>query len=165
MNAYEAAAWSDFAVAVAGVGAVLAGLVFVAVSVNLESILAGSRLAGRAGNSLILFSAPVVQSILLLIPGQSRTALGVELIVVAVVLAPSFAVLNRPWGRPPEWSLHSWVLGSAAPAALLVVSTILAGIGLMTGTLGGQYRLPVGIVAALLGGLLNTWVLLVEIRR
>lgn len=112
-----------------------------------------------------MFSAPVAVWILLLIPGQSRTALGIELIVVGAVLAPWLAVLNRPWGRPPEWALGSWILGNATAAALLAISVIVAGIGLITETLGGLYWLPVGVVAALRGALLNTWVLLVEIRR
>jgi modulator of FtsH protease len=165
VSAYETGAWSDFAVAVAGVGGVLAGLVFVAVSVNLESILQGQRLAGRAAHSLIMFFAPVLTSIFLLIPDQSRATLGIELIVTGAVLAPVLAVLNRPWGRPPEWTLGSWFLGNAVPSALLVISIIVAGIGLITETSGGLYWLPVGIIAALIGALVNTWVLLVEVRR
>lgn len=165
MGAYEAEAWKDFAVAVVGIGAVLAGLVFVAVSVNLESIVSGPRLAGRAAHSLILFFTPAVLCVLLLIPGQSHVALGVEMIVVGVIIAPWLAVLNRPWGRPPEWILAAWIMGNAVPAALLVVATIIAGLGEISETLGGLYRLPVGIVVAFLGALLNTWVLLVEIKR
>ncbi|MCW2632808.1 MAG: hypothetical protein JWR88_1770 [Pseudonocardia sp.] len=165
MSAYEAHPWTDFAVAVAGIGAVLAGLVFVAVSVNLESIVTGPRLAGRAANSLILFSTPAVLCILLLIPDQSRGALGVELIVVGVLIAPCLAVLNRPWGRPPQWILAAWLIGGALPAAVLVVTTVIAGVGEITENLGGLYWLPVGIVVAYLGALLNTWGLLVEIKR
>lgn len=37
--AYVAASWTDFAVAVAGSSATLAGLVFIAVSINLSRIL------------------------------------------------------------------------------------------------------------------------------
>lgn len=68
-------------------------------------------------------------------------------------------------GASPEWILAAWIMGNAVPAALLVVATIIAGLGEISETLGGLYRLPVGIVVAFLGALLNTWVLLVEIKR
>ena len=75
-SAYQAEAWADFGVAVAGAGAALAGLLFVALSINLERILAGHRVTARAGHTLMLLAAPLVIALLLLIPGQSESALG-----------------------------------------------------------------------------------------
>jgi drug/metabolite transporter (DMT)-like permease len=74
VSAYEAQGWSDFGVAVAGAGAALAGLLFVALPINLNRILAGYRLTARAGSTLIMLSAPLV----LLIPDQNDIALGWE---------------------------------------------------------------------------------------
>jgi len=53
--------WTNFAVALAGVAAVLAGLVFVALSVNLERILRVAGLPGRAGETVIVLIGAVVQ--------------------------------------------------------------------------------------------------------
>ena len=77
--------WTNFAVALAGVTAVLAGLVFVALSVNLERILQVPGLPGRAGETLIVLIGAVVQCALLLIPGLNHVALGMSLLVVGVL--------------------------------------------------------------------------------
>ena len=165
MSAYEAQGWSDFGVAVAGAGAALAGLLFVALSINLDRILAGYRLTARAGSTLIMLSAPLVIALLLLIPGQSDVALGWELVVVGVAVGSGLAALNPPWLRAPEQHLSWWVAINAMPILLLTSSAIIAGIGTMTESLGGLYWLPVGIIAALIAALVNAWVLLVEILR
>lgn len=51
------------------------------------------------------------------------------------------------------------------PAATLVLAVLLAGAGAFTGALGGLYWLPVAAFAAVIGGLAQTWVLLIEILR
>jgi hypothetical protein len=164
VSAYEAQGWSDFGVAAAGAGAALAGLLFVALSINLDRILAGYRLTARAGSTLIMLSAPLVIALLLLIPGQSDVALGWELVVVGVAVGSGLAALNPPWLRAPEQHLPWWVAINAMPILLLTTSAIIAGIGTMTESLGGLYWLPVGVIAALIAALQNAWVL-VEILR
>ncbi|MGH3750272.1 MAG: hypothetical protein ACRDT8_23055, partial [Micromonosporaceae bacterium] len=121
MDAYQAGAWADFSVAVAGAGAALAGLLFVALSINLDRILAGSHLTARAAHALLLLGTPLVISLLLLIPGQSPPVLGAELTLVGVAAGAALGWLNRPGSRAPEQPLSGWVLSSAAPAALLVL--------------------------------------------
>jgi hypothetical protein len=79
MSADEIALWEGFAVALAGVAAVLAGLVFVAVSINIDRILRVRGLPGRAGESVILFLSTLCQCVLVLIPHQPARALGAEL--------------------------------------------------------------------------------------
>ncbi|MGH3318112.1 MAG: hypothetical protein ACRDO0_18370 [Nocardioidaceae bacterium] len=165
MSAYDAEGWSDFGVAVAGAGAGLAGLLFVALSINLDRILAGYRLTARAGSTLILLGTPLVIALLLLIPDQSDVVLGWELAVLGVVAGGTLAALNRPWLRAREQPLFWWIAITALPILLLTASAIIAGIGTMTGSLGGLYWLPVGVIAALIAALENAWVLLVEILR
>jgi hypothetical protein len=165
VSAYEAKGWSDFGVAVAGAGAALAGLLFVALSINLDRILAGYRLTARAGSTLVLLATPLVIALLLLIPDQSDVALGVELVLLGVVAGGALAALNPPWRRAPEQHLFWWVITNGTPTVLLSASAIVAGIGTMTESLGGLYWLPVGVIVALLAALENAWVLLVEILR
>src|SRR5215470_13198639 len=91
MSIEDIAAWHDFAIALVGAAAVLAGLVFLAVSINIRHILAIPGLPGRAGESVVFFLGVLVECALLLIPGQSATALGIELLVSAGI---SWTVLN-----------------------------------------------------------------------
>ena len=49
--------------------------------------------------------------------------------------------------------------------ALTIVPTLLAGVGVLISGLGGLYWLPVITLAALLGSLLQAWVLLIEVLR
>ncbi|MDQ3030331.1 MAG: hypothetical protein M3R09_09960 [Actinomycetota bacterium] len=162
---YDAELWGDFAVALAGAAAALAGLLVVAVSINVREILADRHLPLRAATALIALTTPLIIALLVLVPGQSDTVLGLALLAVGVVAATSLALINSPFRLPPQRTLGMWALGTALPVALLVVPTVLAGLGVMLGALGGLYWLPVAAVAALVGGLLQAWVLLIEILR
>src|SRR4051812_41500675 len=74
--AFDVKAWSDYGVASVGGAAALVGLLFVAVSVNSAWFSSSTAHRGRAGQALVLFVVPLVTGILILIPGQSTTALG-----------------------------------------------------------------------------------------
>lgn len=165
MSAYEAEPWSDFAVGTAGAAAALAGLLFVAVSINLPVIIAGPRVPGRAAQALILLATPIFLSLSVLIPGQGSVPLGVELIAIAAIVGPALGWLIRPGTRATEQPIGAWIVGSAVPAVVLSASSLLAGVGVLTESLGGLYWVPAAVAVALLGGLLNAWGLLIEIVR
>lgn len=76
MPAYSAAEWESLFVAEAGASAALAGLLFVALSINLERILKGIGLPGRAGEAIVLLLTVLVVSTFGLVPGQSPRVLG-----------------------------------------------------------------------------------------
>jgi hypothetical protein len=163
--AYDAEPWSDFAAGMAGAAAALAGLLFVAVSINIQTILAGLGIARRAAQALILLALPVFLSLVLLIPGQSDVALGIELLAISALIVPALGVLAKPGTRAPEQSRASWLGTNFVPSAIVALAPAVAAIGLFTGSLGGLYWLPVAVALALAAGLINAWVLLVEILR
>ena len=84
MNPSGASEWTDPFVAAAGASAALTGLVFVAVSINIQEILRLPGVPDRALATLMLLLGAVVISLLPLIPDQSGTALGIELVVVGI---------------------------------------------------------------------------------
>jgi hypothetical protein len=49
--------------------------------------------------------------------------------------------------------------------AMVIGPTLLAGLGLLLDSLGGLYWLSVAVLAAIIGGLAQAWVLLIEILR
>ena len=79
--------WHDFFVVVAGAAAVLAGLVFVGVSINLDTIMSHPSygLTGRALEALVLLVAVLIVTILLLVPAQGMVLAGAEVLAVGVV--------------------------------------------------------------------------------
>lgn len=164
MSAYDPGSWHDFAAGLASAAAALAGLLFVAVSINLRAIVEHPYVPGRAGHALVLLATPVFLSLLLLIP-QSAAPLAAELIVVAAVVGPVLLWLARPAHRPVDTPVAGWAAGVVAPAVALTLGIAVAGVGLVTTSLGGLYWLAAAVVLALASGLFNAWVLLVEIVR
>ena len=165
MAAYDPEQWTEFAVAVAGAAAALAGLLVVAASINIREIIAAPRLPGRTAAALITLTAPLIMALFLLIPRQSDDTLGLELVVLGLVLGLLLGLLNWPKHLPPQRTYAQWLYSSAVPVVLLVGPTILGGAGLLIESLGGLYWLPVAVIAAFVGGLTQAWILLIEILR
>ncbi|HLM28225.1 MAG TPA: hypothetical protein VK304_14790 [Thermoleophilaceae bacterium] len=161
-SAYDATAWSDLFVAAAGASAALAGLVFVAVSINIEEILTGEGLPTRALETLVRLMGAVVVSVLGLIP-QSSTALGIELAVEGALSAVWTVELARR--SLPERTQRSWVIGRIAISLCGTLPFLLAGLSLLGERGGGLYWAVGGLLFAIGGGVTTAWVLLVEIRR
>lgn len=164
MAAYDPSEWSDLFVAAAGASAALAGLVFVAVSINIERILKYPGLPERALETVLLLLGVLLVSLVGLIPGQSELALGLELL--AVSLANGFAIGRLPatysagGDRPPTWVAGRWAVRVAGTAPLII-----GGASVLAGSGGGLYWVAAGIVFAITGAIINAWVLLVEILR
>jgi hypothetical protein len=162
--AYDTAEWTELFVAAAGASAALAGLVFVAVSINIERILKFPGLPERALETVLLLLAVLLVSLIGLIPGQSATALGIELLLVGLVLSAVIAKLSTkslPEGSQPA----SHVVGRLLLRVGGTVPFVVGGASLIAEAGGGLYWIAGGLLLAIVGGVTNAWVLLVEILR
>jgi modulator of FtsH protease len=160
VTAYEAAVWSDLFVACAGAAAALAGLLFVAISINVERILQYPELPGRALEAVVLLVGVLVVSVFGLAPGQGRTAVGIEVLSVGVLVTGIVAAtISR---HPGERRRVVARIIAVAPGTVLL---IVGGVSLLAGSGGGLYWVLAAIVGAFVGAIANAWVLLIEILR
>jgi modulator of FtsH protease len=157
--------WGDFLEAAAGADGALAGLLFVALSINLERILKLPGIPGRAGETLILLAGSLVCVLVTLMPYESPAVLGGLLLAVGLIVWAVPSVLQvRAWRR------HSYYSARVAAFRFLTyqiatVPALLMGFAVMGLLPGGLYWLAAFIVLALIVALTNAWVLLVEIVR
>jgi hypothetical protein len=165
MTALSAADWTGFATAVAAAAATLAGLLFVAVSIHLRQILEFPNLPGRAGQTLIMFVTPLLVALLVLVPGQPRAAFGWELVITGLIIGALQLRIDRLAGRSERETQASWLLTRVIPAVVTCACVVAAGLSLLAGGGGGLYWLVPAVLLATVSGLVNAWVLLIEILR
>jgi len=161
---YDPERWHDFATSFAGAAGALLGLAFVAISFNLDPILRDKALPGRAIETLAFFAYPLAASLLIQVPGLSSVALGVgEAILVAGLIG--LAVIDVPRWRKERDDPLSWRLSHMGPTVVIIVLAIVGAVATMTTSFGGLYWLAAAMAVATASGIINSWVLLVEIKR
>jgi modulator of FtsH protease len=165
VDATEAAAWADLFAAQMGATAALLGLVFVGVSINLTRIMASGLLVDRALEAVVLLLMSLTVATLGLVPGQPAALLGAEALVAGLV---AWGVLVRFQARSRRrlaaGQRGAFVLRVALGQAA-TLSFVLGGAAMLAGTPAGLYGLAAGMLAATVGAVVDSWVLLVEILR
>jgi len=138
-------AWSDFFVAELGAAAALAGLVMVAISINLARILDDPGLPGRAAETLVAPSGVLVV---------------IGLLMMVAPVAVIARLLRRKLSVGP-----GYIAGRVLLAAFSCVPFVVSGALLMASAPAALYWLVPGVIVSLVATVLNAWVLLVEILR
>jgi modulator of FtsH protease len=158
--------WTDFFVAEVGAAAALAGLLVVAISINIERILKFPSLPGRAWQTLVTIGVALVVASLALMPGQPLSLFGWEALVGGLVVAYTGVreavrtVAMRKPGDP-----LGWIVMPLATVGYVCLPDIVGGWLLVAGSGSGLYWVAIGIILAFLATLQNGWVLLIEILR
>jgi hypothetical protein len=163
---YSTAMWTNFFIAAAGASAALAGLVFVALSVNISRIIGAEHLPSRAGAAVGMLMLILVCSMAALIP-QGPAALGVEVILFSLCgwhlqigsARSGFAARAKKY-RPLWESVLNAVLGQVQ-----VLPFVVGGALLLAGRSSGLGWVAGGCLGVFIASALNAWVLLVEILR
>lgn len=164
MRAYDLQTWAGFLTAVVGAGAGLAGLIFVALSINLDRLAARPKLAARAGETLAVLLLAVIGSALGLMP-MGRIGFGI--VVLAVATPISVVTLNLQLRQGPDSPDHPhwWFLSRIAVTQFAVLPLMIAAVSMIIGKGGGLFWLGAGVLVAFCGSVYNGWILLVEVVR
>jgi hypothetical protein len=149
-----------------GAAAVLTGLIFVAVSLKLTTILETTVHRDRAWASLVLFLSQLFVAMAMLVPSQPKLVLGLELDLIALFwvyrslwanreLGPTMRALDRTRAMV-RWQVE-WLVWVAWLVALVA--------GAIALTFGSGVGLPL-VALAMVGmfgfGVWNAWVLVSE---
>jgi hypothetical protein len=135
--------WHDFFLAQAGAAGVLTGLVFVAVSINLQQIVSdpGSGLPGRAAEALILLVGVLTASVLLLVPGQGQAMVGSEVLLVGLLTWGCVVTIQllrlRSWGTMRPDLRRPFVL-RVTLGQIATLPLVVAGIAVLVGGVRGS---------------------------
>jgi hypothetical protein len=138
-------------------------LVFVSLSINLAKIIELPNVTGRAAETIVVLGGALLGSLLALMPHQSAPQLGWELfsVTAAAWIVPSLVQVkavrtgtSRRGYLALRLFLHQMATGPGVIASLLFI----------TGG-NGMPWFAYGILWSFVAGLVNAWILLVEIVR
>lgn len=159
---YNPEQWRDFFVMVGGGAAALSGLVFVAMSLNLESVVGDATHRNRAVGTLAGFTYSFILCGFALMGHPGNVALGIEWLVLSgiagFVYVRGYIRASNDGGNRTALSLTRTVFGTACYLAQIAGSGLLiAGYGIGIYLAGGGMML---FFASLISG---AWLLLIGI--
>jgi MFS-type transporter involved in bile tolerance (Atg22 family) len=161
---FQLAEWHDFFLATAGGAAALAGLVFVAMSINLDVIAQNTTHRGRAINMLTGFTATFMICVLALVGGQNHQAVGTEWFVVAtaaaVIYVHNYVQAAKLGGIKTELRPDRLAVGVTCYAAEIIGAVVL-----ILGYVAGLYIAVFGLVVSFPLLISGSWLLLVAVQK
>jgi hypothetical protein len=164
MDIYRPELWHDFFLMVGGGTAALTGLVFVAMSLNLDVIAQDATHRYRAIGTLAGFTAVLMICALALMGGQNHQAIGAEWLIVssiaAVVYINGYVQAIKSRGSSVGLSLYRLASGTACYVAE-IIGTIL----LILGHIAGLYLASVAMVIYIAFMISGAWLLIVGVQQ
>ena len=142
--------------------AALLGLLFVAVSIRVETIAKSAELRNRSAQTLTLLLTGLLVAALLAVPDQRKWALGAEYLVLALVIIGVALTLDRRAGSQ-RGSAIGRRLDAINPTFVTSSLLVVAAVILILGHKDGIYFLVPALFAVLVGGVANAWLILVKL--
>jgi len=164
VRGYDLHTWTGFLAATVGAGAGLAGLIFVALSINLDRLAVRPKLAARAGETLAVLMLAVIGAALGLMP-LGRVGYGIALLAVSTPVWVVTLILQLRQGPDSPDHPYWWFLSRIAVIQCTAVPLVVAGLTMIIGRGGGLFWLGAGVLVAFAGSVYNGWILLVEVVR
>jgi hypothetical protein len=163
VDAYRPELWHDFFVMVGGGAAALAGLVFVAMSLNLDRIAKDATHRYRAMGTLTGFTAAFVTCALMLMGGQNYQAAGIEWLTISVIATVVYVngyVRAINIGRSSVGlGLNRLVVGTA-----LYIAEVIGALMLALGYFAGLYVAAVSLIGLLAFMITGAWLLVIGVH-
>ena len=154
--------WSNFFVMVGGGAAALAGLIFVAMSINHEIIIRNTTHRNRAINMLSGFTAIFMASGLALIGNQHLEALGFEWLVLwltaTIIFIRGYAVAIKS-----GMSFIGLNLPRLAGGTICYLAEVIGAVFLILGYSSGLYIAAIGIIVLFAFLISGAWLLMIGI--
>lgn len=155
--------WHDFFVMVGGAAAALTGLVFVAMSLNLEPIAHDTTHRNRAIGTLIGFSAAFMICAFALMGNQNRLSIGLEWLVISSIAAAIYIlgyVQARKRGKSSlGLGFYRLVLGTS-----IYIAEIIGSIMIILGHTAGLYVAAIAMILLLAYTITGAWLLVIGIH-
>jgi hypothetical protein len=149
-------------VVVGAATASLLGLLFVAVSFRVETIAKSAELRNRSAQTLSLLLTGLLVATLLAVPGQRKWVLGIEYLLLAFVVTGVALLLDRRAGGH-SGSVIGRRLDAINPTVVTCSLVVIAAVILILGHKDGLYLLVPALIAVLVGGVVNAWLILVNL--
>ena len=166
MTADQLKDWANFFLAASGASAALAGLVMVALSVNVKKIVNYRHLPARAGAAIAMLMLILVSSMASLM-NQPLWCLACEILgfaiwawAIEIWTARQVVIGHQEVKRPRYETVRFVALGQ-----LQVIPYVVGSILLLTGHYDGLYWIGAGTMLVFTFSVMESWVLLVEILR
>ena len=160
--AYKPELWQSLFEMCALAAVTLAGLIFVGLSINLRNVVSSPVHLARAREALVALTVLLTVAIFVLIPEQGRTAVGIELLALSVLVW--VLSLRLEWSTVHHLAKRkrrSWVIRLIGLDSAILCIT-LAGAGLVTRRMGGLLWLVPTILICLIWSTYNAWSLMID---